>query len=383
MATDRSHGGVLSAEVLGPLVEERLAAMAVPAAIVLVRTPTQRWSEAFGTRRLDRAEPVTVDDHVRIGSNTKTMTGTALLQLVDAGLLALDDPVSTHRPDVPDGARITVAQLLDMRSGLRSYTALESFNRLLDDEPWRAWDPEELLALGLAEGASFPPGDGWEYSNTNTVIAGLIVEQLTGRPLADVLHERIFQPLGMANTLLPATDDAGIRDPHPHGYLFGTNVSTLTPAGTILPDDQQRAARSGALRPNDCTDLNPSWAWAAGAGISTVGDLATYVEALVGGGLLSEELQRRRLDSIPPPDPAKPDNAAYGLALGAVRADARSRRLAARLPVVHGPRPRARQHAHRRHDPAVRRRRRAAGQRARQGHPRRAVPTLTRERVTA
>jgi D-alanyl-D-alanine carboxypeptidase len=289
--------------------------MAVPGAIVLVETPEGTWTDAFGTRRIGVDDPVTVDDHVRVGSNTKTMTGTVLLQLVDAGLLGLDDPVSRYRPDVPDGDRITVAQLLEMRSGLPSYTLLESFNQVLDDDPGRAWDPEELVAIGLAEPASFAPGTAWEYSNTNTVLAGLIVEQLTGRPLGTVMRERIFEPLGMAETSLPAVDDAAIPEPHPHGYLFGTNVSTLTPAGTVLPDDEQAAARSGALRPGDQTALNPSWGWAAGAAISTVRDLATYVHALVGGGLLSDQLQRRRLDSIPPPDPDAPDSAAYGLAL--------------------------------------------------------------------
>jgi D-alanyl-D-alanine carboxypeptidase len=97
--------------------------------------------------------------------------------------------------------------------------------------------------------------------------------------------------------------------------MFGTNVSTLTPAGTVLPEDQQAVARARTLLPGDHTDLNPSWGWAAGAGISTVADLATYVEALVGGGLLSEELQRRRLDSLTPAVPGDATSAAYGLAL--------------------------------------------------------------------
>ena len=250
MTSHRTPGGSLSAS-LRPLVAQQLTEMAVPAAIVLVGTPEDTWTDAFGARRIGVDDPVTVDDHVRVGSNTKTMTGTALLQLVDADLLDLDDPVSRYRPEVPDGDRITVAQLLEMRSGLASYTMLESFNQVLDDDPGRAWDPEELVAIGLAEPASFAPGTAWEYSNTNTVLAGLIVEQLTGRPLRSVLRERIFEPLGMANTLLPAVDDALIPEPHPHGYLFGTNVSTLTPAGTVLPDDQQAAARAGVLRPGD------------------------------------------------------------------------------------------------------------------------------------
>ena len=155
--------------------------------------------------------------------------------------------MSKYRPDVPNGDNITIAQLLDMRSGLKSYTVLESFNRTLDDDPSRAWDPEELAAIGLAEPVSFAPGTSWEYSNTNTVLAGLIVEQITGMPLADVFADRIFEPLEMHDTLLPAVDDATIPEPHPHGYMFGTNVSTLTPEGAVLPEaERAQGARRDA-----------------------------------------------------------------------------------------------------------------------------------------
>ena len=314
MTADRPRS-VPSSPALRSIVEQRMKEMAIPAAIVLVRTSEQTWTEAFGTRQFGIDDPVTTDDHFRVGSNTKTMTGTALLQLVDARALGLDDPVSRYRPDVPNGETVKVGQLLDMRSGLKSYTLLRSFNQAMDDEPDRAWDPEELVALGLAEPVSFNPGMGFEYSNTNTVLAGLIVEQITGQPLAEVLNERIFEPLRMDHTLLPAVDDATVPDPHPRGYMFGTNVSTLNPEDTLLALDQQAAARAGTLRPDDYTNLNPSWGWAAGAGISTVHDLATYVEVLVGGGLLSDQLQQLRIDSITPVDPSSPNSAGYGLAI--------------------------------------------------------------------
>lgn len=216
---------------------------------------------------------------------------------------------------MPNGDNITIAQLLDMRSGLQSYTVLESFNQAMDDEPAKAWDPEELVGIGLGEPVSFAPGTGFKYSNTNTVLAGLIVEQVTGMRLEDVFAERIFDPLGMENTLLPAVTDGSIPEPHPQGYMFGTNVSTITLEGTVLPEDEQAEAIAGTLLPTDYTDLNPSWGWAAGAAISTVGDLATYVEALVGGGLLSDDLQQQRLDSVVSVDPDSPQGAGYGLAM--------------------------------------------------------------------
>jgi len=298
---------------LRSIVEEKMAEMLVPGAVVLVRTPSSNFLEAFGTRQVDEEDPVTVDDHFRIGSNTKTMTGTVLLQLVDEGLIALDDPVSDYRPEVPNGDNITIEQLLTMRSGLFSYSELESFNQILDDDPERVWRPEELAALGLAEPPYFPPGEGWHYSNTNTVLAGLIIEQLTGERLEQVFNERLYEPLDLTQTSFPAIEDASIPSPHPRGYLYGTNVSTM--ADAALSPDQQAAARAGTLLPNDVTNLNPSWGWAAGAAISTAEELATYVEALIGGTYLSPQLQQQRLDSIERSDPNDPSSAGYGIAL--------------------------------------------------------------------
>lgn len=294
-------------------VESTMAELLVPGAVVLVRTPDSIWVDAFGTRQLGVDDPVSVNDHFRIGSNTKTMTGTVMLQLVDEGLISLDDPVSKYRPDVPNGDDITIEQLLDMRSGLFNYSELESFNDILDNDPARVWDPEELVALGLAEPVYFAPGEGFHYSNTNTVLAGLIIEQLTGNELRDEFQQRIFVPLGLDQTSFPAIEDASLPTPYPHGYLYGTNVQTeQDPA---LPAEEQAAASAGTLLPTDVTNTNPSWGWAAGAGISTAVDLANYVEALIDGGLLSPETQQMRLDSIQPSDPSNPTSAGYGIAL--------------------------------------------------------------------
>ncbi len=285
----------------------------VPGVIVAVRTAKESWRRAFGRRALGGdSEPVTVDDHFRIGSNTKTMTGTCLLQLVDEGAVDLDDHVQDHLPQMTsDKLRgVTISQLLDMRSGLHSYSELRSFNEVLDSDPSRAWGPDELVALGLAEKVDFPPGSDWHYSNTNTVLAGMIIERHDRRPLEESFQARIFAKLSLRNTLLPAKTSAAIPEPHPRGYMYGTNVSTLTTSA--LPESEQQRARSGELQPGDYTDLNPSWGWAAGAGISTAADLTTYVETLIGGGLLSPGLQQRRLDSVKPVGTA---GAGYGLAL--------------------------------------------------------------------
>ncbi len=301
------------AAAIDEAVEGVLAQTTTPGAVVLLRQGDTEYLQAYGTRQYGGGAAVTVGDHFRIGSNTKTMTGTVILQLVDEGELALDDPVSDFVPEVPNGENITITQLLNMRSGLHNYSELVSFNRMLDEDPQRAWQPEELVAMGVAEEPYFAPGNGFHYSNTNTVLLGMIIEQITGNSAADEFRTRIFEPLGLDDTLLPALDDPSLPEPHPQGYLWGTNESTALDA--VLPADEQEAALAGEIEPNDVTEANPSWGWTAGAGISTAGDLATYVEAMIGGGLLSDELQDLRLDSLEPVEDDNPQAAQYGLAI--------------------------------------------------------------------
>lgn len=302
------------AAALAAKIEATMTDMRVPGAVVMVTSPAKGdWTRTFGTRAVDGGEPVTVDDHFRIGSNTKTMTGTVLLQLVQEGKIGLDDPVSKHRSDVPNGDDITIAQLLNMRSGLYNYSEDERFNAKLDNNPGYVWKPDELLAIAFAKPPYFAPGAGFHYSNTNLILAGLIIEQLTDLSLQEAFQQRIFRPLGIRRTLLPAPADADIPASHPQGYMFGTNVSTL--ADPALPPAEQTAAAKGTLLPNDVTDSNPSWAWAAGGAISTAGDLTRYVTGLVGGGLLDPAMQKKRLDSIQPIPTPDGTDIGYGLAI--------------------------------------------------------------------
>lgn len=301
-------------EQIRPLIEPLMKELLVPGVVVLARSGGEEFFEAFGTRELGKDDPLTTDDHFRIGSNTKTMTGTIVLQLVQEGKIALTDPVSKYRADVPNGEHITIAQMLDMTSGLASYSFDAQVNRYMDESPSRTWDPEELVAIGLAAPPVFAPGEGFFYSNTNTLLLGLIAEKLDGSQLSDLMKTRIFDPLKLEHTVFPALDDVSLPEPYPHGYMFGNNVSTI--ATTALPLYQQEQAEAGTLLPSDVTWLNPSWMWAAGATISTASDLATYVEALIGGGLLDADLQAERLASLKvPPGSTDPAAAKYGLAL--------------------------------------------------------------------
>jgi D-alanyl-D-alanine carboxypeptidase len=296
---------------------ERLAKeMLVPGAVVILRTPNGNFATTYGVTTYRGTVPTGFEQHVRVGSNTKTWTGTVILQQIQEGLLGLNDPVSKYRPDVPNGGQITIEHLLAMRSGLHNYTTTLQLNRTLDEQPAKAWTQDELLALGYKESPDFtPPGAAFSYSNTNTVLLGLIAEQREGgKPLAAIMRDRLFAPLGLKNTLLPDIASNAIPEPYSRGYMYGNNVLTMG-SPPSLPNDMQVAARAGTLAPGDYTEANPSWGWAAGAGISTANDLVAWVEALVSGKLLNPDLQARRLASVLPIEPSNPNSASYGWAI--------------------------------------------------------------------
>jgi D-alanyl-D-alanine carboxypeptidase len=295
----------------------RVASMAremlVPGAVALVRSPAGEISTTYGTTTVGGKIPVSLADHVRIGSVTKTWTGTVILQQVHEGKLSLDDTVSKFRPDVPDGDHITIAELLNMRSGLYNYSETRELNEMGDSNPQKVWTADELLALAYSHPPYFPPGTGYHYSNTNTILLGLVAQKLDAKPLPQVFQDRLFTPLGLKDTSFPAITSNAIPDPHPQGYMYGNNVLTMgSPAA--VPPDMQAQAQAGTLQPSDQTALNPSWAWAAGAGISTAPDLATWVEALTGGKLLDPAMQDKRMASLQPTDPARAEPE-YGLAI--------------------------------------------------------------------
>lgn len=273
--------------------------MQVPGAVLVLKRPGKPdLTIAYGTRERGGPTPVTVDDHVRVGSNTKTWTGTVILQLAQEGKIGLTDPVSKYWDGVPNGDSITIEQLLEMRSGLYNYTFDPAWNAAVDANLQRAWQPQELLATAFTHPAVFAPGTDYQYSNTNTVLLGVIAQKLDGKPLEQIFQDRLFGPLGLKETRLPALTSSALPAPYSRGYSYGTFVETIDTSK--LTDDQFAAARSGTLAPLDYTDQNPSWGWAAGAGISTAPELATWVEALGSGKLLDSAMQKTRMDSIKP-----------------------------------------------------------------------------------
>ncbi|ORB29900.1 serine hydrolase domain-containing protein [Mycolicibacterium parafortuitum] len=255
-------------------IEQAMIDAAIPGAVIGIRGPRGDYVRAFGVADKKTRAPMKVDVFTRIGSQTKTFTVTAVLRLADQGRLGLDDPISGFVSGVPRGDEITLRELARMQSGLANYTNHPQFVRDLYSDPQRRFTPQELLDFAFSQPASFAPGDGFEYSNTNTVLLGLVVESVTGRPLADHLRDHVSGPLGMSDTTLPS--DSEFPKPHAAGYTRQSLDGGETTA----------------------TDWNPSWAWAAGAMISTLHDMQIWAPALANGALLTREMQQQRLQTV-------------------------------------------------------------------------------------
>ncbi|MFD8249382.1 serine hydrolase [Nocardia sp. NPDC059691] len=259
------------------------------------------WVGSAGVSRLgDTAKPPT-DGHVRIGSNTKTFTATLVLQLVAEGKIGLDDPAAHYLPEFELDSRITVRMLLQHTSGVFNFTGeyyedgtvvpgipATTAGKEWVDKRFETYQPEELVRLALSKPARFEPGTGWSYSNTNYVLARLLIEKVTGRPVAQEMQRLIFGPLGLSGTVAPTTQTE-LPEPHAHAYY--------------------RYEDAGQEKTVDVTSHNPSWISSGGDMISTTQDLRTFISALTSGKLLPAEL----LAEMCAPHPTGIPNMGYGL----------------------------------------------------------------------
>lgn len=291
-------------------IESAVRDLMVPGALVLLTTPQGDVVIGAGTTELGTATPPRPDTRFRAASNTKTMTAAAIVQMVAEGRLAFDDPIATFVPGVPDGERITIDQLLRMRSGLFNFTDAPELATGLDDDPDKVWTADEILGMAFARPAAFAPGTAYAYNNTNYYLLGLVAEKIDGKPLAAVFEDRLFGPLGLTDTALPAPASTALPEPFSHGYLYGGATYAL--ADTPYPEALRAAARAGTLAPNDDTFQNPSAYFAAGGVVSTADDLAAWMRALVGGRVFDAELHERWLASPEAPVPGEPSMQKYG-----------------------------------------------------------------------
>ncbi|MGI5122112.1 serine hydrolase domain-containing protein [Marinactinospora thermotolerans] len=260
----------------------------------------REWVGSAGVRKLGETAKPPTNGHFRIGSTTKTLVATVVLRLVAEGRIGLDDPVADSLPGFGLDGRITVRMLLQHTSGVFNFTGeFDPDGTLLPGIPVqgqeyvdglsRTYQPQELVRLALSKPARFEPGTDWSYSNTNYVLARLLIEQVTGRSLAAEMRRLILQPLGLSNTVLPEASSE-IPEPHAHGYY--------------------RYEDAGRPKVADVTRMNPSWVSSAGDMISTTKDLHTFISALMGGRLLPAPL----LAEMRTPHPKSRDFR-YGLGL--------------------------------------------------------------------
>ena len=244
-----------------------LVAEGVPGVVVLVRRDGRTVQLAGGYSNLEKKTPMRVGDRFRIGSVTKSFVATVVLQLVGEGKLSLDDSIEHWLPGlVPNGGNITVRQLLSHQSGLFDYLNDEEVLKpYLSGNFGYVWTPQKLVAVSTSHPAVFAPGAKFSYSNTNYIVLGLIVEAATKDTIKAQLQKRIFGPLGLRSTLLATSQR--IAGAHAHGYLV-----------------------QGKKQLQDVTLVSPSYAWTAGAIVSTASDIARFYRALLGGRLLPADL---------------------------------------------------------------------------------------------
>ncbi|MBT2366290.1 beta-lactamase family protein [Streptomyces sp. ISL-10] len=264
------------AERLDTAVRQVMREAGVPGVMVSLSAPGKgSYIRTFGVADKASGAPMEPNLYMRIGSETKTFIVSALLELVDEGKVGLDDPIEKYIKGVPNGDKITLSNLASMRSGLFNYSMDEDFVKALVSDPRKPFTPQQLLDYAFKHPVQFQPGEEFEYSNTNLILLGLVVEKAGGMPLHEFIDQKVVKPAGLRHTIFPT--GAEFPSPHAHGY------TNQTASGKV----------------EDSTDWDPSWGWAAGAMISDLRDMRSWARTLATGTLLSPETQAKRLKMQP------------------------------------------------------------------------------------
>ncbi|MEU9156720.1 serine hydrolase domain-containing protein [Streptomyces sp. NPDC048417] len=244
-----------------------VVATGAPGAMARIDDGTTVYKTTRGVADRTTRRAITTGDRFRVGSVTKTFSAVVLLQLVDEGKLALDAPVNRYLPGLLPDDRITVRHVLSHRSGLYDYTndmfasSVSGFEAVRN----KVFTYRQLVNLSLKKPRTNAPGAVYSYSNTNFVVAGMLIEKLTGHSVRTEYENRVFKPLKLRDTFY-VHPDTTIPGQHANGYL---------------------TADEAGAKPVDATDQTVSWAQSAGAIVSTAQDLDTFYSALVRGKLTS------------------------------------------------------------------------------------------------
>ncbi|WP_409463149.1 serine hydrolase domain-containing protein [Amycolatopsis sp. GA6-003] len=266
-----------------------------PGVIGLVRNGEAAQYIHAGYGNLTAKTPADPKARFRIGSDTKAFTAAVLLQLEAEGKLSLDDPLARWLPgsvnaNGNDGTKITVRQVLNQTSGLPDYAADARFinSYVANTNPRQAWPPQTLVDIATSHPSLGAPGAAFHYSNTNYILAGMVIKAVTGNEPAAEIQRRVFEPLSLTNTSFP-TSDPSLTGNYLTGYYIWLGVFY-----------------------NDVTVSNVQAFGTAGAIVSTEDDLATFERALLSGKLLPPRQQAELKTTVPA------DNAGtrYGLGIG-------------------------------------------------------------------
>lgn len=256
------------------------------------------WAGAAGYRTLARAEKPRPDDRYPLFSITKLFLAVLALKLVEQGKLDLDAPLADPYPKVPYAGTVTLRMLLNHTSGLPDYGPAAAYHTAVRAQPDQPWTTEQILACALAAPWDFPPGTGWNYSNTGYWLAGAVLEAAAGKPLGTLLQTQLFEPLGLTTLVYPAGPPPALAPGH----------STY-----LQPDPEDDAAEEEDLSGR----YHPGWAGPAGALVGTPEDVAAFVHRLFQGEVLAAEhlAELRTTHPVPGPHPDWFDPH-YGLGIG-------------------------------------------------------------------
>jgi D-alanyl-D-alanine carboxypeptidase len=270
-AARTAHFSVSTRRALTSIAVSGMGAGAMPGLEVGVWVPGEgSFVRAFGTSDLATGAPLQLGDHFRIASISKSFTATAILRLVDQHRLSLDAHLSDFIRGIRHGNQITVAQLLDMTSGVYDYVNDPAILRAYARNPRRPFSLRDVVSIIKRHRPMFAPGAKAVYDNSNYYLLGAIAQKVTHEPLGRVIQSKILRPLRLRHTSYPTS--AAMPAPFSHGYLD-------------QPD----------FPPRDVTASNPAFAGGAGAMISTLGDLKVWAKALATGSLLTRPTHREQL----------------------------------------------------------------------------------------
>jgi len=277
---------VLKKEIQLKLDEWHKAGKFPGATVGVVLPDGESFGLAVGYSDRDAKTPMRPDDRMLAGSTGKTFAAATALQLVKEGKISLDDKVEKYLGSEPWFARlpnakdITVRQLMNHTSGLVRYEFKDQFTKDLTASPEKVWKPAELVSYLLDEKAPFEAGKGWDYSDTNYIVLGMIIEKVTGKRFYEEANRRVVKPLKLSNTI--PQDGPRIKG-LVQGYAGANN-----PFGG-----------KDAMITDGKFAINPQFEWTGGGWASTSQDLARWAKMMYEGKAFDASLVPVMLDGVP------------------------------------------------------------------------------------